>query len=69
MDQKPVANLMELTYWSYNMSSVSFTVCLFLATALICFLALAYVDKATVRMRDIKNARCLLNIENPRCGG
>lgn len=65
--QKPIAKLMELTYWSYNMPSVSFTICLFLAMALICFVAVAYADKATIHIRDMKNARCLLNKESLRC--
>lgn len=69
MDQssKPTANLMEITYWSINRPSVSFTICLFLATALICFVASAYADKATIRIREIKNARCILNQQHPRC--
>lgn len=64
---KPTANLMEITYWSINRSSVSFTICLFLATALICFVAAAYADKATIRIQEIKNARCLLNEQHPKC--
>jgi hypothetical protein len=69
MEQKPITNLMELTYWSYNRPSVSFTICLILATALICFVAAAYADKATVHMGVMKNARCLENIEDSRCRG
>ena len=68
---KSAANLMELTYWSYNMSSVSFTICLFLATTLICIVAVVYADKATVNMREMKKERCLLiankNQQDDRC--
>ena len=49
-------NLVQITYWSINKPSISIVFCILLFTAIFCFAAMAYADKATVKIAYVKNA-------------
>lgn len=47
-------DIVEITYWSINKLNISIVVCIILFTALFCFAAMMYADKATIKITDLK---------------